>query len=233
MTASPLHKVPHRPRRVAVFGGSFDPVHVGHLAVARSAQRRFHLDEVHFVLAGRPPHKSKREMAPYPERYAMLALACAEHPHFLPSLAEGGDDLSGRHTAYSVDTVRRFRHQLRHPHDQLYFIVGADQFLEIPTWRDYETLLGLCDFIVVSRPGFRLQALRLVIPPELLARPAAGAPRDRGTIALRRSTVHLLDRVASHVSATEIRRRRQRHQPIHGLVPARVEEYIIRQALYS
>ena len=100
-------------------------------------------------------------------------------------------------------------------------------------WRDYETLLGLCDFIVASRPGFKMNALRLVIPPELLAAPAASAQaKDRRTIALRKTSVHLLDMVAAHVSSTEVRRRAHRRQSIHGLVPVRVEEYILRQALY-
>ncbi len=230
MTTSHLHKVPHRPRSIALFGGSFDPVHVGHLAVARSALRRFHLDEVHFVPAGRHPFKSKQHLTPFPHRYAMLSLACAEHPHYVPSLAEAGDDASGLHIHYSVDTVRHFRRQLRHPHDRLYFITGVDSFLEIPVWRDYETLLGLCDFIVASRPGFKMDALRLVIPPELLAKEQ---PRDRHTIALHKTGVHLLDTVVSHVSSTEIRRRAHRRQSIHGLVPVRVEEYILKQALYT
>jgi len=219
---------PARPRSIALFGGSFDPVHVGHMAVARAAQRRFHLDEVHFIPAGRPPHKSTKPLTAYPHRYAMVALACAEHRHYVPSLAEAGPDDSGRHVHYSIDTVRVFRHALR-AHDKLYFIVGADQFLEIPTWRSYEALLDSCDFIVVSRPGFRMNALRLVIPPEMRAKTTAG---DAQSIALRRATVHLLDNVRSHVSATEVRRRRHRGQSIHGLVPVRVEEYILRQALY-
>lgn len=225
-----------RPRSIALFGGSFDPVHVGHMAVARAAQRRFHLDEVHFIPAGRPPHKTRHEMTAFLHRYAMVALACADHAHFIPSLAEAGADLSGRHVHYSIDTLRGFRHALR-SHDRLFFIVGADQFLEIPTWRSYETLLDSCDFIAVSRPGFRMDALRLVIPPELFASASRGfgtrsAKHDAHSIVLRRSTVHLLDTVRSHVSATEVRRRRRHGQSIHGLVPPRVEEYILRQALY-
>jgi len=203
------------------------------LAVARAAQRRFHLDEVHFIISGRPPHKPKHLLALFPHRFAMLALACADHPHFVPSLAEAGPDHTGRQTFYSIDTVRHYRHLLR-AEDQLYFIVGADSFLEIPTWKDYEALLSSCDFIVASRPGFRMDALRLVIPPELLGRPtASGVPQSKRTIALRRSSVHLLDTVASHVSATEIRRRCRHSRSIHGLVPVRVEEYILKQGLYQ
>jgi len=111
----------------------------------------------------------------------------------------------------------------------LYFIVGADQFLEIPTWKNYEALLDSCNFIVASRPGFRLDALRLVIPPEKLGRTATQDPHK---IVLRKTVVHLLTTVASHVSSTEIRHRLERHQTIHGLVPAPVEAYILGQALY-
>jgi nicotinate-nucleotide adenylyltransferase len=222
-----------RPRHIAVFGGSFDPVHVGHMAVARAAQRRFHLDDIHFVVAGRHPFHRKGQLAPFPHRYAMTVLACAEHRRFLPSLAEAGEDFSGREVCYSVETVLRFRRRL-HAHDKLFFLIGVDSFLQIPHWKSYETLLDSCDFIVLSRPGYRMEPLRLVIPPELLRRPKNGHPaRDPHTIPLRRSAVHLLDTVRSHVSSTEVRRRRQRGQSIHGLVPVRVEEYILEQGLYS
>lgn len=222
-----------RERRIALFGGTFDPIHVGHLAVARAAERRFHLDETHFIPTGRPPHKNMRGMASYADRYAMVALACADHPRFIASLAESGEGHSGREKFYSVDTVKHFKQKFHGPGLRLYFLLGADSFLQIPTWKDYETLLGLCDFIVVSRPGFQSDALRLVIPPELLARPgSAHAPLDPRAIALRRTTVYLLDTVSSHVSATEVRYRLDTHASIHGLVPPRVEEYITKQALY-
>ena len=211
---------------MALFGGTFDPVHTGHIAVAQAAQRRFHLDAIYFVPSSHPPHKPLRELTHFPHRYAMVALACGGHPGFIPSLAEAPADGSS-HVYYSIDTVRRFRRE--HAEDHLYFIVGADQFLELPTWRNYEALLDLCDFIIASRPGFRMDALRLVIPPEKLGRAASQNPQK---IVLRKSTVYLLTTVASHVSSTEVRVRRERNQSIHGLVPARVEEYILGQALY-
>jgi nicotinate-nucleotide adenylyltransferase len=214
-------------RSVALFGGTFDPVHAGHIAVAQAAQRRFHLDAIHFIPSSHPPHKPQRELTPFAHRYAMVALACGGHPGFIPSLAEA--PLGGTpHVFYTIETVRKFRRD--HPDAHLYFIVGADQFLEIPTWKNYDTLLDLCDFIIASRPGFRLDALRLVIPPEKLGRAAAQSPQK---IVLRKSTVYLLTTVASHVSSTEVRVRRERGQSIHGLVPARVEEYILGQALYQ
>jgi nicotinate-nucleotide adenylyltransferase len=230
------HGVPreqNRERRIALFGGTFDPIHIGHLAVARAAERRFHLDEIHFIPSGRPPHKQRSRIASYADRYAMTSIACADHPRFIPSLAESGAGQSGREVFYSVDTVRYFKHKHHATRPHFYFIVGADSFLDIPTWKDYETLLGLCDFIVVSRPGFNLDALRLVIPPELLGRRgAAHAPLDPRAITLKRTVVYILDTVASHVSATEVRLRLDRNESIHGLVPQRVEEYITKKAIY-
>ncbi len=226
MTSPASHKSTGGRRTVALFGGTFDPIHAGHIAVAQAAQRRFHLDAIYFIASSRPPHKTQRELTPFIHRYAMVTLACAEHPGFVPSLAEaptGGTP----HVFYSIDTVRRFRRA--HPEDQLYFIVGADQFLEIPTWKQYESLLDACDFIIASRPGFRLDALRLVIPPEKLGR---DTPHDAQKVVLNKSVIHLLTTVASHVSSTEIRQRLEQGKNIRGLVPARVEEYILGQALY-
>jgi nicotinate-nucleotide adenylyltransferase len=230
-SSTPAHASGHRGqtplRAIALFGGTFDPVHAGHIVVAQAAQRRFHLDCIYFVPSSRPPHKSARSLAAFSHRYAMVTLACADHKGFTPSLAEAPADGVAAHVYYSIDTVKKFRKE--YADDHLYFILGADQFLEIPTWRNYEQLLDACDFIVVSRPGFRVEALRLVIPPEKLNRTPAP---DHHTIALRKTKVHLLTTVTSHVSSTEIRQRLEKQQSIHGLVPARVEEYILGQALY-
>jgi nicotinate-nucleotide adenylyltransferase len=232
-------------RSIALFGGTFDPIHTGHIAVAQAAQRSFHLDAIYFIPSSHPPHKPQDELSPFIHRYTMAAVACADHSGFIPSLAEGPTG-AGERVFYSIDTARRFRRE--HPDDHIYFIVGADQFLEVPTWKNYEALLDLCDFIVASRPGFRLDALRLVIPPEKLARPtgrttggpaggatggAAGhAAHESNKIVLRKSVIHLLTTVASHVSSTEIRERLAKKQSVRGLVPPRVEEYIQSQALY-
>lgn len=242
MTTSQAHRTTarHHPRRIAIFGGAFDPIHNGHLAIARAADRRFNFDEIHFVPASRPPHKRKEHLADFAHRFAMVALACADHPHFIPSLAEAGSDFSGQQLHYSVDTVGHFKRIYHSANDRLFFILGADAFLDIPTWREYETLLGLCDFIVANRPGIRMEALRLVIPPELLARESARGTRGasahelEGPVVARlsRTIVHLLENVSTEISATDVRRRCHTGQSIHGLVSARVEEYIFKQGLY-
>ncbi len=242
MTTAQAHRTAakQQARRIALFGGSYDPIHAGHLAVARAADRRFNFDEMHFIPASRPPHKLKQHLAPFPHRFAMVALACSEHPHFVPSLAEAGEDFSGTQLHYSVDTVRYFRHAYRGQGNRIFFIIGADAFLDIPMWKEYETLLGLCDFIIANRPGIRLEALRLVIPPDLYARPGARSEKEDEDLAqgspvvaqLERTTVYLLETVSSEVSATDIRRKANRGQSIHGLVSGRVEEYILKQGLY-
>lgn len=224
-----------RGQRIALFGGTFDPVHSGHIAVARAALRRFHLDRIYFIPSGRPPHKRGRQLAPFAHRYAMVALACAGQNRFVASLAEAGKDLAGREVFYSVDTVRHFRNQTLERGDHLYFLLGADSFLQIKTWRTPEILLGLCDFIVASRPGFSSDALRRAVPSSVLPRAQKESAQRHaaGILALRRTTVFLLDAVSSPVSATEVRRRIKQGQTIRGLVPAPVEEYITRQGLYQ
>ena len=227
-----------RGKRVALFGGTFDPVHSGHLAVARAALRRYDLDEVVFIPVSHPPHKRPDEMLPFIHRYAMVALACADDPRLIPSLAEATVNGKRHRIFYSVDTVRLFLDKLRRPRDRLYFLMGADSFLQIETWKKYRTLLTLCDFIVAHRPGFRKERLYEVIPPELLApspagEKAAGGRDKQASIALRNTTVYLLDTVESSVSATHVRQKLERGEPVRGLVPNEVEEYIRKQALYG
>lgn len=223
-------------RRIALFGGTFDPIHAGHLAVARAAQKRFNLDQIFFIPCSRPAHKHFGELMPFAHRYAMVSLGCAEHPRFVPSLAEAETDGAGRRVFYTVNTVRRFRREFSGAGDRLYFLLGADSFLDIANWKNYKTLLTLCDFVVANRPGFRFELLNRTLPPELLARPqdgrSAGSGRKATSLALRHSTVYLLDAVASDVSATDVRRRLKNGKSIRGLVPRGVEDYIKKQNLY-
>jgi nicotinate-nucleotide adenylyltransferase len=224
-----------RLRSLALFGGTFDPVHRGHLAAALAARDRFHLDAVHFVVAGFPPHKRRGPLTPYAHRCALAALACAGQRGLTASFAEAGTDFSGSATFYSVDLVREYRKRLpRRAH--LYFLIGVDALLEIGTWHDPETLLDSCDFIVVSRPGFRLDSLRSALPASVLpageARPVGARRSAPETLRLRRSSLHLISSVHVDISSTEIRRRAARGLSIRGLVPAAVEDYICKQALY-
>ena len=133
--------------RLALFGGTFDPIHNGHLAMAREAVRRCRLDRVLFVPANRPPHKASGTRAPYEDRYRMVELACAGEPAFEPSRLEQGTTRS-----YSIDTIEKVRSTLA-PHDELDFLIGADAFAELETWHRWADVVRLAHFIVVSRPG--------------------------------------------------------------------------------
>ncbi|HWP84450.1 MAG TPA: nicotinate-nucleotide adenylyltransferase [Terriglobia bacterium] len=211
---------------IALFGGTFDPVHCGHLAAARAAQAAFALDQVHFVPARIPPHKRDRPITPFPHRHAMVALACAGIPSFVPSVLESRGERPGEPN-FSILTVRRMQQQLSAA-DHLFFLIGADAFLEIRTWREPVALLDSVDFILVSRPGFAIARAVAAIPPEL--QPAALSPQ---CIQLRRRRVHLLSTVEADISSSRIRALVAQRQPLGGLVPPAVEEYIQKLSLYQ
>ncbi len=135
--------------RRALFGGTFDPIHNAHLTVAKEAAEVFGLDEVLFVPAANPPHKSESTAASYEDRYRMLELACESDPRFVPSRIEEGNERS-----YSIVTIEK----LWTPGQPLYFIIGADAFAEITTWYRWEDVIRLTDFIVVTRPGCEYDA---------------------------------------------------------------------------
>src|ERR1043166_621289 len=144
--------------KIALFGGTFDPVHLGHLAVARAAAEKFGLGRVYFVPADLPPHKQKPKLTDFQHRFAMLALATADDPRFVASLLDA-------HTGepnYSIQTVRRLKSTLKKT-DKLYFLIGMDAFKDISTWKQPVELLAECDFIVVSRPGFSLEGVLRVL----------------------------------------------------------------------
>jgi nicotinate-nucleotide adenylyltransferase len=134
--------------RIAIFGGTFDPIHNAHLALAREAADRFRLEKVLFVTSGNPPHKPAGSTTPYEHRHAMVELACRIDPRFEPSRLEEGTGKS-----YSIDTITRVKAKLS-PGDDLFFLIGADAFAEIGTWHRSSDVLRAVDFIVVSRPGY-------------------------------------------------------------------------------
>lgn len=131
--------------KLALFGGTFDPIHTAHLKIAKEAARQFDLDEVLFVPAARPPHKQLH--ASYEDRYRMVELALENEPRLRPSRLEAGTARS-----YSIDTIEKVKQQLR-ADDRLFFIIGADAFGEIRTWKRWQDVVRSVEFIVVSRPG--------------------------------------------------------------------------------
>jgi nicotinate-nucleotide adenylyltransferase len=228
---------------IALFGGTFDPIHRGHLNVARAAAERFKLKEVWFVPADIPPHKQKAPVTSYFHRYSMVALALVGEPDFLPSLLEAPDPEAHveRRPSYSIGTVRRVKAGLRKS-DRLYFLIGIDAFREIGTWYKAEELLGECDFIVAARPGYSLADIVNSLPVGLRPKDNDAVlrretPPYRQKRALERGTrsgvrLHLLPETHEDVSATEIRAAAKRVAGLKKLVPDAVAEYIHKEHLY-
>ncbi|HLY18949.1 MAG TPA: nicotinate-nucleotide adenylyltransferase [Bryobacteraceae bacterium] len=186
--------------RLAIFGGTFDPIHNAHLALAREAVASFQTDRVWFIPAGRPPHKKGVTHAPFEDRFHMVELACRGEPEFEASRLE-----QGTASSYSIDTITKVRARLSEG-DELFFLIGADAFAEIESWRRWHDVIRAVEFIVVSRPGHPYAV------PE-------GA------------TVHRLETVDLPVSSSEIRRRLAAgDQRVE--VPAPVLEYIRAKGLY-
>jgi nicotinate-nucleotide adenylyltransferase len=220
---------------VGLLGGTFDPIHRGHLAVARAARQRFALGRILFVPAGAPPHKQKQPLTPYAHRYAMVALAVEGEKAFVPSDIESYEQLDGK-PSYSIDTVRRLKKQLKKS-DRLFFIIGMDAFKEIATWRQPEELLKETEFIVVSRPGFSLADIGEALPEAL--RPGAKVTKALegqpalGDIVIPGATLHLLPDVHEKISATQIRTAARTGRKLDALVGPEVAEYIRKTGLYK
>ena len=140
-------------KRIALYGGTFDPVHIGHVAVAQALSKLFALDEVLFIPAARAPHKRISPVTPALHRYAMLALATQNEPHLRVSTVE----LDAPEKPYTFETLARMR-EILGSEAQLFFVMGADSWMEITTWREWERVLALSNHIVVVRPGYELSA---------------------------------------------------------------------------
>jgi nicotinate-nucleotide adenylyltransferase len=173
------------PRRICLFGGTFDPVHIAHISIAKEALRRFQLDRILFIPAGNPPHKDGG-ISPYEDRFRMVQIACASDPRFEASRLEEGAVRS-----YTIDTVRRVREELD-PRDELFFLIGADAFDEIETWKDWRDLIKLIDFIVVARPGreYRIPEGARVYRLDNLSLPVSSS-EIRGRLVMREATPEL------------------------------------------
>ncbi len=200
--------------RIGIFGGSFNPVHLGHLVAAQDVLEQMGLTRVIFLPAAQPPHKLSQARAPASDRLEMLRLAVGDDPRFEVS----SDEIDRGGISYTVDTLRRFR--ARYPDAALYFLIGGDTLLELHTWREIETVLELAEIVTVGRPGISLEAITaqtLNLPDPWPARLAANI-------------------VVGHrmeISSTDIRNRCARGSSIRYLVPARVERYISAHRIYS
>jgi nicotinate-nucleotide adenylyltransferase len=191
-------------------GGTFDPVHTGHLLIAEEARARFQLDEVAFVPAAVPPHKQRRDISPAEDRYAMVLLATAANPYFSVSRME----IERPGPSYSIDTIREFRARYG-PEAALYFLTGADAVLEILAWHDPQAIIRHCRLIAAARPGYDLAHLRRRLPEAFCA-------------AIDTLTVPGVD-----VSSSEIRRRLRSGESVTYLIPELVASYIRKRHLYE
>ncbi len=205
-------------KAVALFGGTFNPIHVAHLSVAEEIRTRYNLDKVIFVPAFLPPHKDPAELADAQSRLLMVHLATVSNPCFQVSSFE--IDRGGK--SYTVDTITHFR-ALLGDKTQLYFILGADMLMELATWRNIDEALRLCEFIVVARPGYDASK---IMNYRFLGSTGQGLGAD-SLENLRMEECAKLD-----VSSSAIRQRVREWKSIKYLVPESVEQFIHNQQLY-
>jgi nicotinate-nucleotide adenylyltransferase len=209
MSETPIAREPHDQTRLrlGVMGGTFDPIHNGHLVAASEVQALFDLDEVVFVPTGRPWQKADKQVSRAEDRYLMTTIATASNPRFSVSRV----DIERDGPTYTVDTLRDIR-KLRGPELDLFFITGADALAGIFTWRGAADVFDLAHFVGVSRPGVSMD-------PELVAQ----LPADKVT---------LVEVPALAISSTDCRERVAKGLPIWYLVPDGIVQYIAKRGLY-
>ena len=193
-------------RRIGVMGGTFDPIHHGHLVAASEVQAWFDLEEVVFVPTGEPWQKDTRRVSDPEDRYLMTVIATASNPRFRVSRV----DIDRQGPTYTIDTLRDLREQLGDV--DLYFITGADALAQILTWRDHDELFRLAEFVGCTRPGHAIDPATL-----------HGLPADR---------VRIVEIPALAISSTECRLRVAQDEPVWYLVPDGVVQYIAKHRLY-
>jgi nicotinate-nucleotide adenylyltransferase len=194
-------------RRLGVMGGTFDPIHYGHLVTAEEAQVQFALDAVVFVPTGHPWMKEDRRVSPPEDRYLMTVIATASNPRFQVSRVE----IDREGPTYTVDTLRLLGAE--NPDAELYFITGADAMLEILEWKDPEEVLSIAHFIAATRPGYDLERFESAAPTHT-------------------ANVSLMTIPALAISSTDIRKRVHEGRPIRYLVPEGVKSYVEKAGLY-
>jgi len=219
-------------KRIALYGGTFDPVHAGHIAVAHGLSKLFALDEVLFIPAYIAPHKRKSRVTPALHRYAMLALATQDEPHLCISTVE----LDAPEQPYTFETLSRMQESLGRA-AQLFFVLGADSWMEMNTWREWERVLASANHIVVTRPGYELSAEHVtgeirerVVDLRGMSVEEAAREID-GSEGLK---IYITDAAFMDVSATAIRRavREGRNESWLKQVPSPVADYIRKYGLY-
>lgn len=218
-------------KRIAIYGGTFDPVHTGHLEVARGVTKLFAIDEFLFVPARAAPHKLDREVSSPLHRYAMLALATQTDRQLLVSTFE----LDEAERRYTVDTLAHFR-SLSKTFADLFFVMGADQWLEIATWRDWERLMTLANIVVVTRPGKNFSTANVgdAVAERVVDLRERSDARELIVVESGSPKIFVTDAVMRDASATEARHaaRANLNEELDKLVPLEVANYIRKYRLY-
>ena len=225
---------------ICLFGGTFDPIHNGHTAIARAAVDKFDLKKILFAPSDVPPHKQSKSLTAYWHRYAMVALALrdAADKRFIPSAIElEMNQEKGKHgSSYSIDTLERLSRSLKKS-DRLFFLIGIDAFMDVAKWHRAEDVLKFCDFIVASRSGFSLADVARALPASL--RPSAHVMKPFAKSAASGEFVHagvrlhLLDTVNVKVSATGIRKAAASGGALKKYVGPSVADYINKVGIYK
>jgi nicotinate-nucleotide adenylyltransferase len=212
--------------RIGIFGGTFNPVHLGHLRSAEEVRERHRLQRVLFIPSATPPHKREHGLASADDRLAMVRVAVAGNPHFRVSSIE----LQRGGRSYSVDTLRTLRRRM--PTSVFFFILGADAFRDIATWYEYRSLFELCNLVVTSRPPENDVLLSKLLPVavrrEFCYRPRLRALEHRTGNRIFFQRISQLD-----ISASAIRKRLRAGTSVRYLLPPSVERYIFRHGLYA
>ncbi|PLX50580.1 MAG: nicotinate (nicotinamide) nucleotide adenylyltransferase [Desulfobulbaceae bacterium] len=215
------------PKKIGILGGTFDPVHLGHLAVARAALAGLELDEVLFIPAYKPPHKQELNQAPFAARLAMLKLALADEPCFRCSEIEGERaDLS-----YSYDTLQEL-HRRFGPDVSLFFIMGHDAFVDLASWKRFRAIPRLADLVIVNRPHARPGSLARAVQ-DVFGVQAGVTPAGEGRWRLAAGGyVHALTMAEVPISSSAIRRALAAGDDVRRLLPSAVAAYIREHGLY-
>jgi len=223
---------------IGLFGGTFDPVHKGHIALARAAIERCKLHYVLFVPANVPPHKQQRPIAPFGHRIAMLALATTGEKCFVPSLLEAPEEGSPARKEkpnYTIETVRRLKQSLKGS-DRLFLLIGIDAFAEIANWHQAEALFKEVAFIVAGRPGYSLADVANALPQKLRPRAEVTRPFQKqaacGDLVLPGVTIHFLEDLHQPASATAIREAAAAGKALGRFLDPSVADYIKKTGLY-
>jgi nicotinate-nucleotide adenylyltransferase len=214
--------------RIGLFGGTFNPIHSGHLRAAEIVKKKFFLEKIFFIPSYIPPHKESAGIASAAHRLRMVELALRPYSSFVPCSIE----VEAREKSYSIITVNKLKKL--HPQALTFFILGVDAFLEIETWKDYEQLLEQCYFVVIDRPGYRLDDARKTLKGKYLGKmhklSEPGPVKEELLLSFK---IFLLPIDALDIASTEVRKRIKKGESIKDMVSKEVEAYIMNKRLYQ